>query len=794
MDNEIKRGESIGPELIREIRGSKIAIILLSRNYASSKWCLDELVEIMKCREASGLTVMTIFYEVDPSDVKKLVGDFGKVFKKTCAGKTEEDIRRWTQALVEAATVAGYDSRKWDNEAAMIERIANDVSNELMNSVPSNDFDCLVGRKAHLENMEPFLHLSSNEVRMIGIWGPSGIGKSTIARFLFEEYSHGFQLSAFMENIKGRYPKPCYDECSAKLQLQADFLSKIINQKDMKIRRHLGVAKDRLKDKKVFVVLDDVDQLAQLDAMAKETHWFGPGSRIIITTQDKKVLKAHGIHHIYKVCFPADDEALQIFCMNAFSQNSPRDGFENLARDVTQLSGKLPLGLSVMGSFFRGMSKDEWIREIPRLKTSLDGKIETTLMFSYNGLCEEDQGLFLYIACMFNNERIENVEEHLAKNFIDVTQGLHILAEKSVISISSGYVKMHDLLARLGREIVRKQSIDKPGKRQFLVDPRDICKVLSNTKDCTSVIGINSECGEELCRIDRVLERMPNLQFLRLYGDASDLRSNLPQSLNYLPPLAKLLHWTSFPMKCPPSNFNPVFLVELNMPFSNLEKLWEGIQTIRNLKWMDLSSSSNLKELPDLSTATNLEKLNLSNCSSLAELPSSIGNAINLVELDLSFCTRLVELPSSIWNATNIVKLNLCGCTKLVELPSSTGNTINLAGLNFRFGLTQMGLQPSTGNINNLQMFEISISRGINPRTINLQACSRLKEQLDMGNATNLEQLDLTGCLNMPQIRSSMQTIAMNLSKTGLRKIPRKEGNMSHLLPKILQLKDLCKR
>ncbi|XP_048595957.1 disease resistance protein TAO1-like isoform X2 [Brassica napus] len=110
VDNEIKRGESIGPELVRAIRGSKIAIILISRNYASSKWCLDELVEIMNCREELGQTVMAIFYRVDPSDVKKLAGDFGRVFRKTCAGKTKDNIGRWRQALAKVATVAGYHS------------------------------------------------------------------------------------------------------------------------------------------------------------------------------------------------------------------------------------------------------------------------------------------------------------------------------------------------------------------------------------------------------------------------------------------------------------------------------------------------------------------------------------------------------------------------------------------------------------------------------------------------------------------------------------------------------------
>ena len=65
-------------------------------------------------------------------------------------------------------------------------------------------------------------------------------------------------------------------------------LSQITNQKVIKIW-HLDVAKDRLKDKILLVVLDDVDLVMQLDALAKEARWFGPGSRIIITTQDKRV-------------------------------------------------------------------------------------------------------------------------------------------------------------------------------------------------------------------------------------------------------------------------------------------------------------------------------------------------------------------------------------------------------------------------------------------------------------------------------------------------------------------------
>ncbi|KAL1218640.1 putative disease resistance protein RPP1 [Cardamine amara subsp. amara] len=93
IDNDIERSKSIGPELVEAIRGSKIAIILLSKNYASSSWCLDELAEIMQCREVLGQIVMTIFYEVEPTNVRKQEGDFGKAFRKTCQGKTKSILR-----------------------------------------------------------------------------------------------------------------------------------------------------------------------------------------------------------------------------------------------------------------------------------------------------------------------------------------------------------------------------------------------------------------------------------------------------------------------------------------------------------------------------------------------------------------------------------------------------------------------------------------------------------------------------------------------------------------------------
>lgn len=162
-----------------------------------------------------------------------------------------------------------------------------------------------------------------------------------------------------------------------------------------------------------------------------------------------------------------------------FGQDSPDDGFEDLAWKVTRLAGRLPLGLRVMGSRLKGMSKEEWKAELPRLRVRLNGDIWSILKYSYDALDDEDKDLFLYIACFFNDESIDHTfEDTLKNNFSNVQQGFRVLVQRSLIS-EERYQPMHNLLVQLGREIVRKQS-NEPGKRQFLVDPRDVCEVLTD--------------------------------------------------------------------------------------------------------------------------------------------------------------------------------------------------------------------------------------------------------------------------------------------------------------------------
>lgn len=81
-DNELRRGEDITAELVQAIQGSRISVIVFSRRYADSGWCLEELVKIMECRRTVRQMVLPIFYDVDPSDVRKQNGCFGQAFEK----------------------------------------------------------------------------------------------------------------------------------------------------------------------------------------------------------------------------------------------------------------------------------------------------------------------------------------------------------------------------------------------------------------------------------------------------------------------------------------------------------------------------------------------------------------------------------------------------------------------------------------------------------------------------------------------------------------------------------------
>ncbi|KAK9912935.1 hypothetical protein M0R45_036767 [Rubus argutus] len=102
-------------DLLKAIADSKFSIVVFSENYASSTWCLKELVQILKCKAEQKQIVMPVFYQVDPSHVRKQEASFAQAFAKHERDRNVnlQEVQSWKSALIEATNISGWDSRNY---------------------------------------------------------------------------------------------------------------------------------------------------------------------------------------------------------------------------------------------------------------------------------------------------------------------------------------------------------------------------------------------------------------------------------------------------------------------------------------------------------------------------------------------------------------------------------------------------------------------------------------------------------------------------------------------------------
>ncbi|WZZ05917.1 hypothetical protein YC2023_091838 [Brassica napus] len=644
-DRRLEAGDKISDQLNEAIKTSWFAVVVISKNYATSKWCLEELRLIMELHDANHIQVVPMFYGVEPTDVRNQTGSFAAAFQNfEDLDMVPEKVSQWRRALNQVGNLAGFHSTTWRDEATMVSETVQSVSSGLLKIRPTSAVD-LVGIEAHMVKMHFLLNMGSkNEVLMIGIWGMGGVGKTTIAKRLYEQYSNQFPAHYFIEDIKKIYKdkSPSY--------LQESFLFSITGQ-HIDLQRVVAgpqVIKARLEHQKVLVVLDGVDKVEQMHALAKDTSWFGRGSRIIITTQDRGLLTSCGVNHIHEVKCLDDNDALQVFKKLAFGGGEPRfDKYEQLFIRASRLAHGLPSALVVYASYLsENTTREGWEDELELLETSPHKNIEEILRNSYNGLDNNDKIAFLHVACLFNGYPFNHVASLLDAG----RPRMNHLRTKSLINISTdGCINMHFLVVQTGKEIVLQECKNRPFRQRFLWDANDIYNVLDNNIGTDEIEGLilhMCKMRDTLVMSNTVFEDMRSIKFLKFFHHLSDIKPNLQLKSDgfYFPPDLKLLHWDACPLKTLPSRFRHHQLVQVNLRYNNLKSLWDDTLILRNLRRLDVTGSKNLIQLPNLSTARNFEELIVEGCKKLQKISESLKGLPKLTKLNASHCDVLTSI------------------------------------------------------------------------------------------------------------------------------------------------------
>ncbi|KAL5562981.1 hypothetical protein UlMin_032728 [Ulmus minor] len=827
-DDGLNRGDEIAPSLPEAIEDSAAAIVVLSPKYGDSR-CLEELAKICEC----GKLILPVFYQVDPSHVRRQKGPFEDDFRNHEKKFESHEVLKWRKAMEKVGGIAGYIVED-GNKAEIIKFLVKKVL-EKISTTPIGLAAYTVGLDSRVEKLMRMLDVKSNGIRVLGLHGIGGVGKTTLAKALFNKIAARFEHRSFISNVRD-------------ISANEDGLLSIQNNliKDLCGRPHVGDIKAGISElemivneKRVIVVLDDVDNVSQIEALIPKRKWFCEGSIVITTSRNREVLNVYIGAELYEVRELDSTEALQLFSYHALRRQRPQEDFMSLSKKIVSLTGGLPLALEVFGSFLFGMRrKAEWKDAIQKLEQIHPGNLQDVLKISFDALDKEEQCIFLDIACLFVQMRMEREE------LIDILKvcgfaaetGIKELIDKSLIKITENRtVWMHDQIRDMGRQIVREESVVDPAMRSRLWDRREITSVLIDEKRAKSTEGMVLDFREkrpvkDLSGVEiswRNFHENPNFTTAATYikqrykklflGKEEDeifisakaietmgkLRLlqinhvNLRGKFKSFPAGLKWLQWKECPLKALPDDFYAPQLALIDLSNSKIEQLWgsKNIKVAENLKIMNLRDCHSLTMIPDLSRHQNLEKLILENCKGLTQIHDSIGNIQTLIHLNLRASSNLVKLPSDVSGLKNLETLILSGCWKLKELPENIGSMVSLKKLladetaiaslpDSAFKLTQLE-ELSLRNCMHFKRLPLWIGKLSSLKRLSLDG-SALEELPDhISCLENIEKLSVLQCKSLKVIPNSISNLKslteFSLLSSPIEELPVSIGSLPNL-------------
>ncbi|CAM6028798.1 unnamed protein product [Sphagnum balticum] len=670
----LEKGQHGQRKIYEALGCASVHVAIFSEHYADSEYCLDELCAMLESKKL----IIPVFYDVSPSVLRCEAhdGPYTKAFLKNDGRRSEGKVKEWKDALRMAAELNGFKLDDYNRDEVQLKKaIVSKVRDHLRASQLSPVAPYQVGLKETSKKLIETLNQMEKDVGVLSLVGMGGIGKTTLAKDIYCRFEQNdrFERKSILVDVRE----------SAILDLQKQ-LARDLFKEDVRNMGEFNECFNRGMDRKVLIVIDDIDQKAQFDKLIPDVNKLGLGSRIIITSRESNVVNnimknGNCKYFRHEMALLSTTDSRHLFNWHAFHNVDAIDGFQELAKNVADACCGLPLALEVTGCFLLDKREESDLNSTwpQTIKALIERKhILDKLMISYDGLSLEERMMFLDIACFMigqHEHTMMQIFEACTSDYKGPAPSFSSLKDKCLVKLDEDRrIIMHDLLRDMGRQVVKNESRNMEKRTpSHLWDPEMVQQVLQNKEGTNQVRGLSTfGIGREGIGATNVAENyigMSRLHFLLLDG------ANVKGDFSTWSRELRWLQWMHSDLSALPLELDLRKLAVLDLTSNKeLMKIWPNDLeiTCKDLRTLILSSCRALKELPrDIGKLLRLNELNLTFCSSLKALPNSMSQLKELKHLNLYGCVQLTSLPNSIVHLSQLETFNLFYCNKLKNLP-----------------------------------------------------------------------------------------------------------------------------
>ena len=289
----------------------------------------------------------------------------------------------------------------------------------------------------------------------VALWGMGGVGKTTLARALFNRFRTQYDLCCFLEVGKGadKYRLPRLQE-----QVLKDLCG--LEESISTVEQGVSLLEQRLSATKVLLVIDDVWDTDQQDALLVE---MGLGSCVVITTRNKDLLGCAAVEAQLEVKQLSAEASLELLSWHAFGAPRPPAHITKVAASVATACYGLPLTLEVIGAHLRKAPEQKWRVVSERLHSGeIAGpgqeKVFARLQLSYDALSCRLKDMFLDVACMMLGMDVDTALRVWGEGSADRLEDLcscSLLRLKGSGRSGRRKLDMHEMLQHIGRDMIQ---------------------------------------------------------------------------------------------------------------------------------------------------------------------------------------------------------------------------------------------------------------------------------------------------------------------------------------------------